>query len=61
MNISSLLFWKNNRKHGKDAEYVSSAEQACRDYITMSARERKKMMKRVIRGACEDQMKILRQ
>ncbi|MCY4576913.1 MAG: hypothetical protein OXB96_00560 [Candidatus Kaiserbacteria bacterium] len=41
-------------------EPISAAEQASRDFINMSAREHKKMMKRVIRRASEDQLKILR-
>ena len=42
------------------AEEVSAAEQGARDFLNMSARDHKKLMKRVIRRASEDQLKILR-
>ena len=61
MRFSSLLFWKNNRKGKNTGEQVSPAKQSIRDFLNMSAREHKKMMKKVIREASEDQMKILRQ
>ena len=51
-------FWRNKGK--KDGGEISPAEQASRDFVNMSAREHKKLMKKVIRKASEDQMKILR-
>ena len=50
-------FLKRNKQNDEDA---SLEEQAVRDFVNMSARERKKMMKRVIRKASEDQLKVLR-
>ena len=61
MSPSFFRFWKNNRKGIKNTEDVSPAEQSCRDFVNMSAREHKKMMKKVIREACQDQLKILKQ
>ena len=53
-----FFFFKKNKN--KDDEVVSPAEQASRDFVNMSARDRKKLMKKVIRKASEDQLKILR-
>lgn len=39
---------------------MSPAERASQRFLNMSAREHKKLMKRVIRRASEDQLKILR-
>ena len=55
-----FFFFKKNKNKNKDDEVVSPAEQASRDFVNMSARDRKKLMKKVIRKASEDQLKILR-
>ena len=55
-----FFFFQKNKNKNKDDEVVSPAEQASRDFVNMSARDRKKLMKKVIRKASEDQLKILR-
>ena len=50
-------FLKNKSKNND--EDISPAEQASRDFVNMKAKDHKKLMKKVIRKASEDQMKIL--
>lgn len=51
---------KIQKKSKSDSKNISPAEQATRDFVNMSARDRKKLMKEVIRKASEDQLKVLR-
>ena len=53
-------FLRDKNKNKKNDEKISPAEQASRDFVNMKARDHKKLMKKVIRKASEDQMKILR-
>ncbi len=56
-----ILFLKKMFRGGSNPSdgVVSPAERASQRFLNMSAREHKKMMKRVIRRASEDQLKIL--
>ena len=44
---------------GKEKTKVD-AEQVTKDYVNMSEQDWKKMMRKVVRRACEDQLKLIR-